>query len=819
MLKNYLKTALRIFKKNKVTTVINVLGLAVGISASIVIFLMVQYDYSFDKWEPQKNNIYELTSKYPFAYDAAFPAPAIEFIKKQIPGIETTSYFFSFPEPDFSVTVSPGNNKKNNVFNNESGVIFADENYFKIFPHQWLAGNPSFSLSQLNQVVLSNSVAKKYFPNESLDKIIGQRILFGDTTNAIVSGIVADLKQHTDFDNKIFISLNTLTSSDYWKNLFQQYGWKFTLPYSHCFVRLNKNTNVANVNAQLKRLYDANTTQTDPNFKFTGALQPLSKIHLGFDLNNKTVQAKFDKSVLIHLAELALALLLLAAINFINLSTAQSTLRAKEIGLRKTLGSSKKQIIHQFLTETFLTAGCAAILAIILTPFLLYVFKGFIPAGLDKKELAQPVIIIFLVAIIIIVTLLAGLYPAFILTKFRPALVLKNNVISEGKSRSAWVRETLTVFQFVIAQVFLIAVIVAGKQIHYELNKDVGVRTDAIASFNVPFSGLDDEKPGVLMNELKKVPQIENATSYSGGEPYTMGAEQSSYIISNKGRTENKLVAFKNGDSNYIKVFNIVLLAGRNLHTDTNSTQGEALINEALMKEMGFQNPQDAIGNFISRGEGDSKVLVVGVMKDFNMQSLHLPVKSLIIEGSSYSLGGKISLALNPSNPSTWKIALQKTEKAFKQLYPNKDFDYTFYDKEIENIYESDIRLSMLLKWATGLAIFISCLGLLGLVSFMANQRTKEIGIRKVLGASVTQIIVLLSKSLGKLVFIASVIAIPIAWYFSNNWLQDFAFKISLSWWIFLISGICMLIIALVILCLQTIKAAMANPVKGLRTE
>ncbi len=350
--------------------------------------------------------------------------------------------------------------------------------------------------------------------------------------------------------------------------------WKFPFPNSHCFVRLNPNTNVANVNKQLKKLYDANVTQTDPNFKFTGVLQPLSKIHFGFDLNNKTVQAKFDKSILINLAELALALLLLAAINFINLSTAQFTLRAKEIGLRKTLGSSKKQIINQFLTETFLTAVCATILAVVLTPFLLYVFKGFIPAGLNKNELSQPIIIIFLVTLVIVVTLLAGLYPAFVLTKFRPALVLKSQVISNGKSRSAWVREVLTVSQFVIAQVFLIAVIVVGKQIHYELNKDIGIRKDAIVSFNAPWSGLDNKKIGVLMNELKKIPEIQNATSYSEGEPYTSGAMKTSFIVSNKGRVENKLIADKSGDSNYIKVFNIPLLAGRNIRTDTNSTQG-----------------------------------------------------------------------------------------------------------------------------------------------------------------------------------------------------------------------------------------------------
>ena len=823
MLKNNLKTAFRGFYRNKAFTAINVLGLSIGISASLVIFLMVLYDYSFDKWEPQVNNIYELTSKYPDFYSPAVPTPAVEFIKKQIPGIETTSYFLDFPAKDFMVTVSLENNKKKEIFNNENGVVFADENYFKIFPHQWLAGNPFVSLSQPYEVVLSVSVAKKYFPGTSINKMLGQRILFGDSTNTVVSGIIADLKQHSDFDNKTFISLNTFTSASYLKTYLPvdpHDAWYFPFPYSHCLVRLYNNASVTNVNKQLKKIYDNNVTQTDPNFKFTGVLQPLSKIHFGFNLNNKTIQAKADKSVLVDLGLLAIALLLLAVVNFINLSTAQSTLRANEIGVRKTLGSSRIQIVYKFLTEDFFVTVFATILALVLCPFLLYVFKRFIPEGLDAKQIFQPVIIAFLIAMIVVVTLLAGLYPAFVLAKYRPALVLKNQLINKGKSRSTWVREILTVSQFVIAQVFLIVVIVVSKQIHYELNKDIGIRKDAIVSFEVPSSELNGhDKEAILVNELKEIPQIQNVTSYNGGEPYTAGYSQTSFIISNKGRTENKLIADKGGDSNYIKVFNIPLLAGRNVRTDTNSTQGEVLINEAMMKEMGFQNPRDAVGSLISRGEGSSKVLVVGVMKDFNIQSLHFPVVPLIFEGGSYALGGKISLALNPYNPRSWQIALQKTEKVFHQIYPNKDFNYTFYDKEIENIYKSDIHLSTILKWATGLAISISCLGLLGLVSFMANQRTKEIGIRKVLGASVSQIIALLSRSLVKLVALASAIAFPIAWYFSHKWLQGFAFKITLNWWIYLISCICMLIIALIILCLQTFKSATANPVKSLRTE
>ncbi|HVZ98242.1 MAG TPA: ABC transporter permease [Chitinophagaceae bacterium] len=603
MLKNYFKSACRNILKNKAATAINILGLAVGISASIVIFLIVQYDYSFDKWEPRANHIYQVTARSTQGEFFGVPLPAPAAIKSQVTGIEAMCYYMNFPENDFIVTVSPDKGEKGTIFNNEKDIVFADENYFTIFPHQWLRGNPSLSLSQPNEVVLSLSVAEKYFPGLSLDEITGKTILYGDSTNVIVSGIVADLKQHTDFDNKSFISYSTFTSSGRWNDNGIMQNWNFPDYRFHCFLRLYPNTPVAHVATQLKKLYDANVKEPDPNFTFTGSLQPLNEIHFGISWEGKNILGKADKSVLFNLTLLALALLLLAVINFINLSTAQSTLRAKEIGVRKTFGSSKRQIISQFLTETFLITLCATVLAIGLSPFLLYVFKGFIPEGLDTGEMFQPVVLAFLAGISIVVTLLAGLYPAFVLTKFRPALVLKNQTISNGKSRNAWVRETLTVFQFVVAQVFLIVVIVVARQIHYELNKDIGIRKDAIVSFKMPYTGLDDEKTRVLLNELKKISQVQNVTSYNGGEPYTLGASQTSFIIINKGRTENKLIADKGGDSNYIKVFNIPLLAGRNVRPDTNSTQGEVLINETMMKEMGFQHPRDAIGTFISRGE------------------------------------------------------------------------------------------------------------------------------------------------------------------------------------------------------------------------
>jgi len=816
MFKNYIKTAVRFIFRHKVTTAINILGLAVGIGASLVIFMIVQYDYSFDKWEPDSQNVYVVTAQSERGSFFGVPVPAPQAIKSQIAGIETVSQVIDHPATELVVTIPGRQSHKNKTLLNEKDIVFADENYFKIFPRQWLKGSPSTSLAQSNKVVLSLSVAQKYFPGMALDEVVGQRIDY-DSVSALVSGIVADLTEHSDFDNKSFISLSTFSSAKQLESDFLLNNWTFPYNNCHCFIRLYKNSNIAQIRGQLKKLYASNGTAKDINFDFTGGLQPLSEMHFGITQNGKQVLGKADKTVLTNLATLALALLLLAAINFINLSTAQSSIRAMEIGVRKTLGGKNKHIIFQFLTEMFLTTFCAALFSLAISPLLLFAFKGFIPAGLGMQQILQPVTMAFLAAMVVLVTLLAGLYPAFVLTKFRPVLVLKAQVASGGKSRGAWLRQGLTVSQFVIAQVFLVVVIVVGQQINYELNKDIGLRKDAIVTFKVPgYQSHDVSKKAILINELKKMPQIQNITAYSG-EPFSFGTGQMSFTY--KGENQGKLVPYKSGDSNYIKVYNIPLIAGRNIKMDTSGQHSEVLVNAMMARKMGFKNPQDAVGNFISYS-GDSKTHfeIVGVMKDFNTQSLHAQIEPLIFMGWD-APGGKISLALNPADPASWQTVLHNTELAFNNIYPNRDFSYTFFDEAIAKIYESDIRLSTLLRWASGLAIFISCLGLYGLVSFMANQRAKEISIRKVLGATIIQNLALLSKSLIRLVALACIIAFPIAWYFSNNWLQSFAFKVNVGWWIFLLSGIGMLLLGLTVLCARTFKVATANPVDSLRQD
>lgn len=814
MWKHYLKTGFRKCLRNKTTTFISILGLAVGISASIVIFLIVQYDYSFDKWEPHSAQIYRVATRMPpFGMSEGISELAPDAIIRGVPGIDASAYILQayFDNPTVEVP-GKGNGNGMIVFTKNDAVSFADADYFKIFPRLWLEGSPSNALSQINQVVLTASEAKKYFPHQALDQIIGRSLVFEDSVYTTVTGIIADLKAPSDFDNKIFISLKTYQSRFRGSNMTP--AWRNVDGSSQFFVLLNPHTDPATVNRQLKEIFWEHEKDVKKEDQWIGQLQPLADVHFNTDLDGKV-----SKPSLRHLGLLAIFLLLLAVINFINLSTAQSTLRAKEIGVRKTFGSKKTQIACQFLTEAFLITVGSTVLAILLSPLLLYIFKGFVPEGLDAKQLFQPVIAVFLAGMIVLVTLLAGLYPAFVLTKFRPAKVLKSQPAGNGNSNSSWVRQALTVFQFTIAQVFLIVVFVIGKQVHFELNKDIGMKKNAIASFYIPdFRLRTKSKKYVLAEELKKIPEIKDV-SISSAPPVRNGWSSTSVTWYDRGEKKTfQKVHTRSADDHYIGLFGLKLIAGKNIHVDTGARVTDVLINETLLHQMNLQRPEDAIGQFVKGGPSDS-AQIVGVLKDFTTMSLHNPIYPTVVFANNKSYANVLSLAFRGNDASTWKNTLEKVEKIYKGIYPHRDFDYTFLDESIRDLYKSDIRLSALLKWATLLSIFISCLGLLGLITFVANQRTKEIGIRKVLGASVAQIISLLSKHLIRLVALASLIAFPVSWYFAHKWLEDFAFRAALSWWIFVLSGAGMLLIGLTVLCLRTFKAATASPVDSLRIE
>ena len=808
MLSNYLKTALRNLWKNKFITLIMVLGLSIGISAALVIYQIVQYQFSFDRYEPDRDLIYRVVTEGSNWANAGVPAPLHRDVESKLSGIRATAAFFDFHGWDTKVTVPQGQDQQPTVFKKQTNIVFADAGYFAIFPHPWLEGSAAASLKTPRQVVLSESRARLYFPGLSRDQIIGKQMIFNDTIPTVVSGIVQDLAHHSDFDNKVFIALATIPHGGL-TGFFNWDQWHNINSSNQLLVKLRPGTTPETINRQLAQLYSQHNQKDGFGDETTFRLQPLSDVHF-----NTRFEGRANLSVLRNLILLALFLLVLGAINFINLSTAQATQRAKEIGIRKTLGSSKKQLRSQFLVESFLLTLVATLVSILLLPFLLNIFSGYLPDGLTYGGIAQPDILLFLLGLIVAVSLLSGVYPALILSNFKPLTVIRGQAGTRlGKTRNAGVRRGLIVFQFVIAQVFIISVLMVNKQIGYAVNKDMGFRKEAIINFYPPF---DFFKPApekfLLRDKLKQLPGIQmvslgnQSPAFNGTMTTTVGYKKDNDII--KIDTDSR-----DGDTNYLKLYQIPLIAGRPLRPL--DSLKELLINATLAKRLGFQNPQDAVGTSLQYN--NATVTVVGVMADFNASSVRRAVHPLIFH-LDFNHGYAMHVALQP-DVHGWQKTIAQMQAAWKAVYPDKDFEYTFLDQTIADFYKQDIKLSKLLAWSAGIAIFIGCMGLLGLIVFMANQRTKEIGIRKVLGASVAQIITLLSREFVVLVIVAFLIAVPIAWIIMQKWLQNFAYHATLSVWIFVVSGAAMLGITLLMLAIRAGKAARANPIHSLRSE
>ncbi|HLK31215.1 MAG TPA: FtsX-like permease family protein [Puia sp.] len=815
MFKNYFKTALRNLAKNKVFSLINVAGLSIGISSALVIYLIVSYDFSFDKFEKDRDRIYRIVSDFKFSgedyHNSGATYPLAAAIKKDLTAIENVTHFCTASD-DVKISVPLAGKKDPAIFKKQKNIVFADDSYFNLVSYNWIAGSKKTALQKNYESVLTESNAKIYFPNLKPSEIIGKEIIFDDTVRTSVVGIVKDLDENSDFTFKTFISLATyetrLISPD------DKNEWGNTNSAWQLLVKLAPGNTAQKVTKQVNVLREK-YKKPDPNDHSTSAfsMQPLSDVHFNTTYNSFG-QRTAHKPTMYGLLAVAAFLLLLGCINFINLTTAQASQRAKEIGIRKTMGSSKKQLIFQFLSETFLLTIFATLLSILITPLLLKMFSDFIPK--DLHFTFQPGIVLFLIGLIIVVGLLSGFYPALVLSSYKPVLVLKNQTASgSGNTRNIWMRKTLTVSQFVIAQVFIIGTILVTKQISYWLNKDLGFKKDAIVYLKTNYYDTFQSHRFVLMEKLRAIPEISMISL--ANDPPSINSVWSSTMKFKDGKKEIETdVQVKLADTNYLKLFRIKLLAGSNLpYTDTTRT---VIINEAYANVLGFKNPNQAIGKLI---EWDNKSIpICGVVSNFHQRSLHEPIKPLIFTTKTKQMRA-INIALMPQNAegTLWKTALGKIEKAWKETYPEDDFSYTFLDDTIKQYYTAEQNISKLLMWATGLAIFISCLGLLGLVTYITNQRTKEIGVRKVIGASVTQIISLLSKDFLKLVLIAFVIAIPIAWWGGHKWLESFSYKTNISIWMFALGGCIMFAMALLILCLRTFKAATVNPVKSLRSE
>jgi putative ABC transport system permease protein len=817
MIRNYFKTAWRSLTRNKVYTTINILGLSLGVSACLIIYLITSFELSYDIFHPDKERIYRVVSSLQNANGkkdemAATIGPMPMAMRNELTGFESITAFYNYSA---KVAIPNGKNEPKKFDASKDGeevspIIIAEPQYFDIFKYQWLVGNASTALKEPFTVVLSENEVHKYFGSEPLERVIGKQVIYNDSLRLTVTGIIKDWDKNTDFGFKDFISAATIPNS-FLKDNIDLFNWGMWDYNSQGFVKLPKGVTQAQVEKQFPKFAKAHI-KMPPGYKAALSLQPLSDVHFNSTYGD-AYSRKAHLPTLYALMGIAAFILIIAAINFINLSTAQSIRRAKEVGVRKVLGSSKTNLTIQFLIETFLVTIVAVIIAVLLTNPIISSFQSIIPRGVTLN-LFSVATWLFLLAVIVVTSLLAGFYPARVLSSYLPALSLKGQG-SQNINQKGYLRKTLIVFQFTVSLVFIIGTLVIGNQIHYILNTDLGFKKDAIVSFRTGWNN-PAKLVNVFADRLKQIPGVQFISRHreipaSKGHPGT-------YIMY-KGGSQVKIDAsFEFSDENYIPLFGLNVIAGRNLsHSDTLK---EFLINETCAKQLGFTKPSDAIGKIVEVGINNQKRPIVGILKDFHSQSLHAPIVPFFI-GSLTENERTISikLATQGKQIDDFKNTIAQIATAWKHVYPNEKFEYTFFDETIARLYDKEQKTAQLMNTAMAIAIFISCMGLFGLATFTAQQCIKEIGIRKVLGASTSGIVSMLSKDFIILVVVAIFIASPIAYYLMNHWLQDFAYHTNISIWIFVLAGLAAVFIALITISFQSVRAALANPVKSLRSE
>jgi len=806
MIKNYFKTAFRNLKRYKSFTFINISGLAVGIAVCMMIFIIIQFQSSYDNFHLKKNRIYRVLTEYHHAdaaetfYGPGVPLPMPTGLKSEFPQIEKIATVYA--DYNDQLLILDNNGQPAKKFKEERGVFFLEPSFFDIFDFNWLAGNAAAALKNPNSVVLSREIAEKYFGDWKT--AIGRTIKWNNSEVLKVTGILATIPANTDFQLKVVISYGTGYTKDFSKSI----DWDGTGSSFGCYILLPPNISVAAFNTQL-RAY-SKKMESNEN-KDSHIIQPLNDVH--YDTKTGDYSGQTISHNLINVLWLiASFILLIACVNFINLSTAQAVNRAKEVGIRKVLGSNKWQLKMQFISETFLIVIIAVILSAAIAFITLPSISKILNLQLSLNIFHNPALVLFLFIISIVVTGLSGFYPSMVLAAFNPANALKSK-LSAKSTKGISLRRALVVFQFVIAQALIIGTLIIIKQMNYFANQPLGFEKDAIV--NVPFAGdsTGTSKLDYLQKQLSGVKGIQSI-SFSSNTPVEDDNDNWTTFKFNHAIKETDFYAInKWTDNAYLPTYKLPLVAGRNLAAS--DTAKEFIVNEMLIKNLGIRNPQDALNKEINLWDGRIKGPIVGVLKDFNSRSFRRDLAPVIMTTMKrgYSEAG---LKLSSHNITS---TMQSIEKIWNATFPDFVFEYQFLDTKIADFYKQENQLSQLYKIFAVIAIFLSCLGLYGLASFMAVQRIKEVGIRKVLGATSRSIVYLFSKEFIILISIAFIIATPIAWYFMNKWLQDYVYRINISWWIFIIGGVSSVIIALATVSFQAIKAAIVNPVKSLRTE
>ncbi|MEO5891888.1 MAG: ABC transporter permease [Ferruginibacter sp.] len=793
MVKNYLLLAVKNLRKQKMFSLINILGLTVGITCCLMIFLFIINEFSYDNFHKKGKDIYRVMRV------------------GKLNGERTEIPYLSAPYSTALLNDYPGDIKNavrvmrdndlisyNNISFNEKNIYITDSNFFQLFDFQLLKGDPATALKDPASIVLTVSAAKKYFGNEDP---MGKVLQFNKKLELKVTGIVKDVPVNSTMNFDMVLPLSNFKSTD-WFNQWPNNGM-------FVYVQLNPMADPKKLTSRFPQFMDKYMGKfyAESGFKMDLIIKPLNEIYFEESRLSDSLKHGDKKTVYIFIS-IAILILIIACINFMNLATARATDRSKEVGLRKVLGAVRKQLVGQFILESILFATIACVLAVVLLLLLMPAYNNLLGYKLPFLW-NNPSIYLFIIVIIIVVGLLAGSYPALLLSSFSPIESLKGK-LKVGNS-GAFFRKALVVFQFSISVLLIISIFIILTQMHYVKNKDLGFSKQQSMVIRLDNSEIWHNKIR-FKNELQNNPAVESVSLMSG-EP---GGFHDFYSFEAEAKTgERFLFNTEYADFEYAKTLGLKIIAGRDFSSQfkTDSVQS-VIINRSAATKLGY-TPASAVGKWLKNAVKDSLHRnIIGVVEDFHYASLKEPIGPLVISGNNDR-----RLALVKLRSSHLQSTINDIKKIYTSFASSYPFEYDFLDERFDKLYKTEIRQEMVLSILSFIAIFIACLGLFGLAAYTAVKRTKEIGVRKVLGSSIKNIVLLLSKDLLKPVLLGTLIAVPAGYYLMLKWLQSFAYRIDIHWWMFAGAAMIAVTIALLTVSFQAVKAAVANPVKSLRTE
>lgn len=787
MFKNFLKTALRNLWKTRSFSFLNIAGLAIGIACAGLIFLWVEDELNFNNYFTNKENIYKVKDRQTydgttFVFDAT-PGLMAPSMKAEISGIKTTARSSGEDRVLFSLG-------DKNIY--EQG-LYVDSSFFSIFHFQFIKGNPSNVFKQLYSLVLTEKMAEKFFGStDVLDKILR----FNNKQDYVISGVIKNLPENATFqDNQWFAPYKVFEDENQW---LQAWGNNGVMTY----VETDPGANITAINKQLNGYIQ--TKGKDLIAKMS--IYPISRWRLydSYDKNGNEIKGRIKYVNLFSL--IAWIILIIACINFMNLATARSEQRAREVGVRKVMGAGKTKLIFQFIGESLIMAFIASLVAIALIYLTLPAFNNLVGKNLSIN-LFTPLHIFSLLSIVLICGLLSGSYPAFYLSSFNPVMVLKGLKLKNGAS-AGFIRKALVIVQFSVSIILIISTILIYQQIQHAKDRNLGYNKN-----NLVYLGLEGKMKqnfNAIKNDLLESGFAENA-SLSSTTVLQMGSNTGDFTWEGKDPSKQVLISMENASPEYISTMQMHLTEGRDFYADIKSDSNNIIINETLAK---IVNKKNIVGSQLV--DGNQKFTIVGVINDFIYNNMYSPSSPLILFPDTSNVNF-LSVRFKPN--ADLRSAVNKMTGIIKKDNPGYPVEYKFVDEEFDQYFKSETLIGKLAGVFATLAIIISCLGLFGLAAYTSERRTKEIGIRKVLGASVAGMARLLSKDFLILVLISCLVAFPVAWWMMHNWLQSFEYRVAISWWIFLAAGLAAILIALLTVSFQAIKAAITNPVKSLRSE